>query len=331
MQIGFLDVFITVFSLVIMAVPGYILVKTKLLPESGSGPLSTFVLYASQTLLVFMSFQKGGYTPQIGVNMLWCLLLTAVVYIAMACIMYLCVRNKNKEARLDCVRYASVFSNAGFMGFPLLDALYAGDKILRAEVMLYAAAVVAMFNVLNWTLGVFMMTGDRKEISLKKIFLNPVIIAVVIGFVLLVTIQKPLYDVAPAGSTVDSVVTKLLDSLNAIGQTVTPLSMAVIGMKLASVNLKELFLDKWAYVTAFFKLIAMSLLTILIVAWLPVAEPVKYVMFFLMSMPSAASATLFAVKFNKDSKSASVYLLLNTVLSILTVSVMFLLFKAVVG
>lgn len=330
MQIGFLDVFITVFSLVIMAVPGYILVKTKLLPESGSGPLSTFVLYASQTLLVFMSFQKDNYTPQIGVNMLWCLLLTAVVYIAMACIMYLCVRNKNKEARLDCVRYASVFSNAGFMGFPLLDALYSGQEIL-GEVMLYAGAVVAMFNVLNWTLGVFMMTGDRKEISLKKIFLNPVIIAVVIGFVLLVTIQKPLYDVAPEGSTVDSIVTKLLDKLNDIGQTVTPLSMAVIGMKLASVNLKELFLDKWAYVTAFFKLIAMSLLTILIVAWLPVAEPVKYVMFFLMSMPSAASATLFAVKFNKDSKSASVYLLLNTVLSILTVSVMFLLFKAVVG
>ncbi len=331
MEISFLDVFITVFSLVIMAVPGYILVKTKLLSESASGALSTFVLYASQTLLVFMSFQKGGYTPKIGVNMLWCLLLTAVVYIAMACIMYICVRNKKKEARLDVVRYASVFSNAGFMGFPLLQALYGGNQPLYAEVMLYAAAVVAMFNILNWTLGVFMMTGDRKEISLKKIFLNPVIIAVVLGFIFLVTIQKPLYAIAPEGSQLDSVITKILDALNSIGQTVTPLSMAVVGMKLANVSLKDLFLDKWAYVTAFFKLIVMSLLTILVVAWLPFEQPVKYVMFFLMSMPSAASATLFAVKFNKASQSATVYLLLNTVLSIVTVSVMFLLFKFIVG
>ena len=248
----------------------------------------------------------------------------------MACIMYLCVRNKNKESRLDCVRYAGVFSNAGFLGFPLLQALYGGTAFL-AEVMLYGAAVVAMFNVLNWTLGVYMMTGDRKEISLKKIFLNPVIIAVVIGFVLLITIQKPLYDVANASPKLDSVITKILDSFSAIGNTVTPLSMAVIGMKLATVNLKDLLLDKWAYVTAFFKLIGMSLLTILIVAFLPVADSVKYVMFFLMSMPTAASATLFAVKFNKDSKSASIYLLLNTVLSIVTVSVMFLLFKAVLA
>ena len=327
MEITGLSVFIAVFSLVLLAVPGFILAKLKMLPQSATEAFSTFVLYISQTLLIFMSFQKSYYSKEIGLNMVYCAVLTAVIYILMAGLLLLVVKNKNHDAKKDCVRYASIFSNSGFMGIPFLQALYPTNQ----EVIIYAGAVLAVFNILNWTLGIFLITGDRKEISIKKIVTNPVIIGLVLGFALFIIVKKPMTEVAPDNSNLNQFITKIFESLNSIANTVTPLSMAVIGMRLAHVELKQLFLDKWAYITAFLKLFVMSFLTIILVAWLPIPEQVKYVLFFLNSMPTAASATLFAVKFNRDSKSSSVFVLLSTILSIVSLTVMFMLFKLIIG
>lgn len=111
---------------------------------------------------------------------------------------------------------------------------------------------------------------------------------------------------------------------------VTPMAMFVIGMRLANVNLKQLFLDKWAYVASAFKLIVMSLVTMLLTAILPLDETVRYALFFLLSMPSAASCALQSVRFGGDGDFASVSVLLSTVLSIVTIPLMFTLFQAIV-
>ena len=112
---------------------------------------------------------------------------------------------------------------------------------------------------------------------------------------------------------------------------VTPVSMIVVGIRLANVNVKQLFMDKWAYVSAFFKLIVMPLIAILAVAFLPVANTVKYTVFFLLSMPAATGTAMFAVKFNSDSDFASVCVLLSTILSVITIPLLFLLINGVFG
>jgi predicted permease len=101
-------------------------------------------------------------------------------------------------------------------------------------------------------------------------------------------------------------------------------------MKLANVNLKQLFLDKWAYVSVVLRQVVSSLVATFLVAYLPVAEVVKYTIFFLFSMPSATSTAMFAIRFGADGDFASVSVLLSTVLSVITVPLMFLLFQAVV-
>ena len=112
---------------------------------------------------------------------------------------------------------------------------------------------------------------------------------------------------------------------------VTPLSMMVIGVKLANVKLTRLFTDKWAYVSSFFKLVVMSLVAMLCVAFLPIDTAVKYAVFFCLSMPSATGTVLFAVRFGGDGDSASIFVLLSTILSILTIPLMFLMFSGVFG
>lgn len=329
MKIEFIDVLITVVFLLLLALPGFIFAKLKMLPQKTAEALSTIVLYCCQSVLVITSFQKRAYESQIGLNMLYCALLATIVHIIMFAILKLVFIKRSADDKIRVVKYASVFSNCGFMGLPFLQSLFSGAA--QTEVLIYGAVIIAVFNLLNWTFGVYIMTGDKKQVSPKKILLNPVIVSLVIGFLLFVILQKPLIDTAPEDSFMDGVLTKFMQSMNYLADMVTPCSMIVIGIRLANVNFRQLFLDKWAYIVAFFKLIVMPFIAILAVAFLPINSEVQYAVFFLLAMPTATSTAMFAVKFGGDGDFASVAVLLSTVLSVITIPLMFLIMSGVFG
>lgn len=325
MTIDFTNVLLTVLSLVVLAVPGFIMAKAKMLPKQASEVLSIVVLYCCQTFIVFMSFQSYEFNPEIGLNILFVGLLAFAVHLIMVLIVSLFVKGK-EEAKLRCVRYGSVFGNCGYIGIPLIKMLFEGSPY-QGEVLIYTAIVITVWNILNWTIGVYIVTKDKKQIAPKKILFNPVIIAVVLGMICFLTLKRPIKDIAPAGSFMDNLLEKLMTSCNFLGDAVTPLSMIVVGLRLANVNFRQLFLDKLAYLQCGLKLIVMSLICILVVAFLPVGVTVKYGLFFTLSMPAATSTALFAVKFGGDGDFGSVCVLLSTILSIITIPLMFLLFS----
>ncbi len=325
MQISFLTVFTAVLALAVLAVPGFLLAKFKMLPESAGGVLSTIVLYGSQPVMVFMSFQTK-FRPDVAINMLYVAILSIIIHFAMFGIISLVIRNKSKSAKIATVKYASLFSNCGYMGLPFLDIVFDGS----GEIIIYAAIVIAIFNIFNWTLGVYMLTGDKKTISFKKVLVNPTILGIILGALYFFIIGNPIVNLTVPNTTIDNIVQKVMASVDVIGDLVTPLSLTVIGIRLANVKFKALFTDKWAYVSVLMKLVVMSILTMIVVAFLPLEPVVKYVMFFLLSMPSATSTTMFSIKFGGDGDSASVFVLLSTILSILTIPLMFLLMNAIV-
>ena len=228
------------------------------------------------------------------------------------------------------MRFASVFSNCGFMGFPFLQALFGGTGLI-GEILIYGAVVNAVFTVLTWTVGVYMMSKDKKQVSFKRIITTPSIIATILGFLVFLIVKVPLVDLAVQGGTLDFIIEKFMTSLGYISEMITPLSMFVIGTRLANVSFKKMVLNKNAYITSIFKLVVMSLVSMLLVVFLPVSQTVKYTVFFLLSMPSATNTVLYATRFNKDADEASVYVLTTTILCILTIPLMFLAFNGIVG
>ena len=330
MNIGFTDVLITVVFLLALAIPGYVFAKLKMLPEKTSEAISTIVLYCCQSVLVITSFQGQPFEPEIGLNMLYVALLAIAVHMIMFCFLKLIFLRRSREDKIRVVKYASVFSNCGFMGLPFLQSLFHGTA-QESEVLIYGAVIIAIFNILNWTFGVFIITGDKKQVSPKKILFHPVIISVIIGFLLFVILKVPVVNLAPDGSTADAVLEKLMQSLDYLAKMVTPCSMIVIGIRLANVNLKQLFMDKWAYISSALKLLLMPLIAMLSVAFFPISSAVKYTVFFLLAMPSATGTAMFAVKFGKDGDFASVCVLLSTILSVVTVPLLFLVMSGVFG
>ena len=226
--------------------------------------------------------------------------------------------------------FTLIFSNCGFMGAPFLQSLFS-DAGMQAEVLIYCAVILAVFNILNWTIGVYIITGDKKEVSLKKIACNPVIISVVVGAALFFILRQPIATLAPQGTVMAKVLGKFMNSLNYLSNMVTPLSMFVIGLRLANVDYKQLFTEKWALASTGLKLLIMPLLTMLTVVFLPIASTIKYTLFFLFSMPSATNGVMLAVQYKKDSDFASVCVLLSTVLCVLTIPPLYLLMSQGLG
>ena len=329
-MISFFDVLITVIFLLLLAVPGFIFAKTKMFPKTASETLSVIVLYGCQPVLIFTSFQGCAFSTDIAVNML----LVAGIAIAAHLLMFVLVKflfiKWQDDDKVKLVKYMSVFSNCGFMGLPFLQSLFT-DSALQAELVVYCAVVLAIFNILNWTFGVYIITKDKKQIAAKKVLLNPVILAVIISLVVFLTLQKPLLELTVVGTVGHKLVTKLMTSLQFLSNMVTPLSMFVIGIRLANIDWKQLLTDKWAYIATVVKLIVMSLITMFVVAYLPIDSAIKYTVFFLLSMPSATSGAMMAVQFGKDSDFASIGVVLSTICSIVTLPLMYLFMNAVLG
>lgn len=128
------------------------------------------------------------------------------------------------------------FSNAAYMGFPLIQALYGKEGLL------YASVFVTVFNILLWTVGYSMMTGtcQIREIILK-ILKTPVIYAVIIGLVLFLC-QIP--------------VSKMIQQpLSLIGNMNTPLSMIITGMIIAGSSIKKMICNQKIWLTLIIKML----------------------------------------------------------------------------
>ena len=327
-MISYLDILITVVFLLVLAVPGFIFAKLKMLPSTASDVLSTIVLYGCQPVLIVTSFQNCRFSVDTAWNMLIVMGVAAALHILFFGLLKLVFIKYSTDDKVRLVKYLSVFSNCGFMGLPFLQSLFS-DEGMQAEVLIYCAVIIVVFQVLNWTFGVYIITGDKKQVSVKKTMLNPVMISVVVGLLLFFILQKPIVELAAEGTMGYKILTKLMASLGFISNMVTPLSMFVIGMRLANMNLKQLFMDKWAYITSAVKLVVMPMVVIFCVSYLPIASTIKYTVFFLLAMPSATSGVMMAVKFGKDSDFASTCVLLSTILCIVTLPPLYLFMNGV--
>ena len=295
---NFLTVGQQVLIIFILIAVGYICGKAKLIKEEGAQCLTNVVLYAVTPCLMIEAFQR-----EFGASMLLNLAIVAVaafgVHFISIIIARLLVYDKDKSRQL-VLRFSVIFSNCGFMCLPLEEALLGSDGVF------YGGVFVAVFNIMLWSYGLVMMSGDKKQLSAKKLLLNPGIMGVLIGLIFfLFSIKLPDIVMAPIC---------FLSDLN------TPLPMLVIGYYLCKTNIKEALCDKKAYLAIALRLAAIPLISLAVLYLCGIRGTILLSTIIAASAPVAASTTMFATKFNK-SVSVSVNLVsLSTIFSIITMS-----------
>ena len=299
--------------LFVFAVPGFILKKTNLVKADSLYSISNILLCFAQPMLIIQAFAVNPIAPTGNtlLNFLWVFLFAVAAifltfFVSKLCFLFM--KGEEQRQKRDILIFISTFSNCAFVGIPFVDMFTGGDS----QAMMYITVFTVAFNLLLWTLGAYLITQDKKQISVKKALLNPCTIASIVGFIPQINIFN-------------------MDEVSELQQIVTygggmtaPLSMMVVGVRIAELSPKQLFCDKTIYLAAFARLILSAALTYLLI--LPfkltgVFSETPYVLLapvIAMAMPPAASVVAFAEKLNGERVFSAAAFSTGTILSIVS-------------
>lgn len=297
----FLATLFAVSILLALAVPGFLFIKCKLVKEDFIPGVSKILLYVCQPAIAIYSFQNIEFSYDVlrnlGLFTLFCIAIHAIILLS---VYFLLGKNRNSVLG-KIVSLSSCFANCTFFGIPLIEAIFPEEA---PGLIVYAALYALILNIFGWTAGAAILSGDTKFISVKRICLNPTTLGTVAAFLLLAfSITLP---------------ETLLSHVTIVGKMATPLSMLVLGMRLATADLKSIFLNGKLYIASFVKLVAMPVVSFLLIYFIPISPLVKASFFILGACPTASLALAFAEMFGEGQKEASASILLSTILSIAT-------------
>lgn len=285
---------------------GFTLFKTKKITLVGSKDLATLLLWLVVPAVLINSFCVP-YSPEklreLGVSFLLGLL-ALLLSMSISALLF----------RKDAIENLAVaFSNAGFMGIPLVR------QSLGEDAVFYLVGFVAALNLFQWSYGLILLGGKKGKGSWKGIFGSPVVVGSVIGFVLFVTgLGDKLPDVVGG-------------ALKGVVATNSPLAMIVLGVYLAQTELKSLVTTPRIYLLSGARLALIPLVTLAVFRLLPGPRAVKLALLIAASAPVGSNAAVYAQLYDRDYPYACKAVAQSTVLSILTLPLMVSLAQWVLG
>lgn len=292
--------------LVALCLPGFFLTKANVLKEEHIKGFAVFLLYVCSPALSIYSFQQAECNMEILINIGILLLVTTFMQVLIMGIGFLInIKTYKIDGASRVATVAAAFGNVGFFGVPILQALLPDHP----EAMVYSAVMSVMMNLIGWTLGMFMMSGDRKHVSVKNFLINPTTLCLLIALPLFFTntsLPKP-----------------VMNFVEFFSKMSTPTAMTVLGMRLAFVKFRDL-MDYRQVVAIFLKLIALPLITFGIMYALPVDETLKISTYILSCMPPAAITLNFGELSNTSPKTAANIVVVGSLLVAITLPVLLL-------
>ena len=295
-----LAVALQVLMLFVIILVGFVAGKAKIIKQDISKGLADLVLYVATPAAILQSFTSEEKTVEKSLNLLFVFLAALLIHIITILITKLLIKNKDERKR-KILRFSVIFSNCGYMSFPLQKAILGDIGVF------YGAMFVAVFNIILWTYGALLASGDRKSISLKRILLNPTIISVCVSVILYaLEIRLPTF---------------LSGAVTGLGNLNTPLPMIIIGYNLSTFSLIKLFTDKDVYWPSIMRLLIIPLVSIGIMKLIGISGIPFIACTVAASAPSAAVSAMFATKYGLDASLASKIVSLTTVFSIFTMPV----------
>ena len=306
---NFLEIAQQVLVLFILISVGFGCGKKGVLTEHASKKMTDIVLYVVTPCVMVSAFQREFSFELLG-SVLVAALTAAAIMTASILLTRLVIRDKN-EARKKVLQFAVIFSNCGFMSLPLQKALLGDDG------WFFGSIFVAVFNVFCWTYGLVDMSGDKKQLSIKKLALNPGIIGVTAAVILFICqLRLPVF---------------ILDPVTHLANLNTPLPMLIIGFYLSRADFKKAFTDHGTYLAMLFRLAVIPVAAALIMSLLHLDAKMTIAFTIACSAPTAATTTMFSAKFDRDVELSVSVVTASTLLSIITMPLVVSLAYAVVG
>ena len=282
----------TLVTLQITIFLGFVLKRIHIVGPQGQKNINDMVIYVILPCNILRAFldspAENGFLSYLEV-------LIISVFIQAFCVIYgkiaFC---KEPEGRQKCLRYGTICSNAGFLGNPIAEGVYGAEGLMLASIYLIPQ------RIMMWSSGlaVFSGTSDKKQ-TIKKVLTHPCILACILGIMfMLADIQLP--------PGLDGMVT-------AVGNCNTAMSMMVIGMILADINIRD-FWDRTVVKYTIHRLIIIPAAVYAVCRFLPLDRT-------LAAMPAGATTSILAEKYDMEPAFATKMVIFSTLLSLPTICI----------
>lgn len=285
-----------VISLFLIILVGVYAAKRKIITKEINKGLTNILLKITLPCLVVSSF-IFDLSDKLKGNIIKCFIYSPLVLLISIVVSYIFLQ-PIKGGKKIIIQFANVFSNCGFIGFPIVFSIYGNEGVI------YASIFNLFFTVFLWTYGVILFNGKMKREDIKQVLLNPAIIAVIIGLIIMIL-----------GVNIPNVLSSTLDL---VGNMTSPLSMIIVGVILGNAKIIFYLKDKSIYYSAFLKLIVMPCIIILILKIINDNSLVSKTLIILTAMPAAAMTSILAESFDKESEYSAVIVFITTLFSLIT-------------
>lgn len=300
-----------------LAIPGYLLGRLGKVTDGALAGITNILTAVAMPALVFSKLIVTDFSSLGTAAVVCCVLFPIGITYILHLLTVVLFRGKAGDGRTVESRFCAIFSNCGFLGIPLASVLFPNQPGV--------AAFVSLFNVFSTlmllTLGVYVYSGDRRDICVRRVFFKPVTIAVLLG---VVCSLAGIGDALPA-------VGIYADYLAAL---TTPLAMIVLGVQLSGLSVRRIFCNRGVYAVSAVKLLLSPLLTmglLLLVrsAGVPIGMELAAALMISTGVSTAASAPAMAECCGADSGYATMLTLGTTMLCMISLPLISVLFDLV--
>lgn len=283
---------------------GYLLQKTAIMTETFNKQLTRLVLQVTMPALILSSVLDDSATLSSH---------TVLITFAVAIVMYLLLpfaarlitlllRAPGQQAGI--YDFAGIYSNVGFMGFPLISAILGPDAVLLTAIF------NIIFNLSAYTIGILIIcrgSSHRETLSPKKLLTPGILLSVLAIVIYLTHIRLP--------QTLCSVI-------DSVGSLTSPLAMLLIGATLATMPVREMLNEKRVYLFLILRQIVLPLLCWPVMKLFIHDKLLLTVSFIMLIVPVANTCVLFATNYDLDTKLAAKCVFLTTLFCIVTIPVL---------
>lgn len=278
---------------------GFLASKGKIASSEFGTQLSNFILSVTLPCLMIASVATMPEDAD-RKDVLLIFVVAILFYVIMPVVAYGITRilMVKKEER-NLYMYMTIWSNVGYMGFPIIASIFGEGAIF------YATIFNLIAHVSNFTLGIMLMSTEGKKALHLKSLLSPGMIASIIAVIMFAAnLRLPIM---------------LNDTIKTVGSTTTTLAMVVIGIALANIPIKSVFTEIRLHPYVIIKQILLPLFAWAVLKNIIINPYLLGIVIVIIAMPVGTSAVLFANRYENNVVLATKGVFITTLASIVTI------------
>ena len=315
---NFSALLVIIATLFLLMACGFFARKRGIIDDVASKRLSTLIIKIGQPMMIISALTEAEFSYENLKDGFLYIGLGMIFHAVMGCLAFVLCKGFRDLDERKITEFSLMFVNGGFIGFPILEALFG------AKGLFLAAFFNISFHLFIWSWGLAILARKRSDIKLtvRKIFINLGSIPCLIGVLLyMLVIPFPEF-VLPAF---------LSKFFMYLSNLCTPISVLITGALLATRTPKQIFGSGKIYYFSAMKLLGLPLIVCVLCKLIGLPHDMTLFLTVEAALPAASSITMFSEMYGLNAGYASQTVGTSSLLSVGTLPLILLVAEWIVS